>query len=155
MSLVGNTSFFLNSSTPPSISAALTPVAVSGPLCKAHSDIPDDFWTRYGCSVVHVLSCALCYHLAVTACRLRMQRTSFSLPLTLAPAVTFVLLAVTPQWTLVRAWPKSMTSGELPETSLRWWMTLAAFLAGWLSNVVLASHIFTHIPPERLMFTER
>ena len=147
----------INSTTPPTASATLTTVASSGgvPLCNSGSDVPEDFWTRYGCSVVQVLSCALCYHLAVTSCRLRMQRTSFSLPLTLAPAVTFALLALCPEWAVVRAWPTAMTSAELPETSLRWWMTLAAFLAGWVSNVVLASHIFTRIPPERLMFTER
>lgn len=129
--------------------------SVSTPLCNGRTLIPEDFWTRYGCAFVHVVACGLCYHLAVTACRLRMQRTSFSLPLTLAPPLTFVLFAMAPGWASVRDWPDVMMKTSMPETSFRWWMTVAAFVSGWLSNLVLASHIFTHIPPERLMFIER
>ena len=145
-----NASVPLNSS-----STSATPAVVSSVLDPLCTDIPTDFWTRYGCSLVQVLACALCCHLAVTACRLRMQRTSFSLPLTLAPALTFALLAVSPEWAVVRSWPGSLGSAGVPETSIRWWLTAAAFLAGWLSNVALASHAFTHIPPDRLMFTQR
>ncbi|KAK7488314.1 hypothetical protein BaRGS_00020473, partial [Batillaria attramentaria] len=126
-------------------------VCVNQPLSSSY-----DFWTRCGCVVVQVVAGGLCYHLAVTACRLRMQRTSFSLPLSLAPAFTFLLFVMYPRWAVVREW----SSGDAPlvtwpETSVRWWLVVGAFLAGWVSNILLASHVFTDIPPERLTFTER
>nr|KAG5700626.1 hypothetical protein BaRGS_015456 [Batillaria attramentaria] len=107
-------------------------------------------------TLMKVVAGGLCYHLAVTACRLRMQRTSFSLPLSLAPAFTFLLFVMYPRWAVVREW----SSGDAPlvtwpETSVRWWLVVGAFLAGWVSNILLASHVFTDIPPERLTFTER
>ncbi|XP_076466912.1 chitin synthase chs-2-like [Babylonia areolata] len=143
-----------NTSTVANISTTTTTTTTTVPLVCSVSSIPDDAWSRFGATVVHVLTSALCYHLAITACRLRMQRTSFFLPLTLAPALAFALFAVAPEWAVVRGWSVEVEV-VWPETSIRWWMTLAAFLAGWVSNVLLASHTFTDVPPERLMFVER
>jgi hypothetical protein len=87
-----------------------------------------------------------------------MQRTSFSLPLTLAPVVTFAFFALYgSHWSVVGDWGQHVhgMAWSWPERSLRWWLTVAAFGAGWLSNVLLASHVFTHIPPDRLTFTDR
>ncbi|XP_048258557.1 chitin synthase chs-2-like [Haliotis rufescens] len=103
---------------------------------------------------IHIGTTWLCFYFAITACKLCLQRVAFSLPLTLASPVLFLLLQFLPDVANIF----SLRGGYginicVHEMDTKYGLLLGAFILGWVSQVMMCVHVWIVTPIKRLAFT--
>ncbi|XP_033757151.1 chitin synthase chs-2-like [Pecten maximus] len=109
-------------------------------------------WEILPSFLVHFFSSALVYHLAITACKLCMQRVCFAIPLVIASPVYVIATFVSLEAGL--DWSQSMFDGNRPQASNSIYMALVVFFAAWIAQVWSCRQAW-HEPTERLCFREK
>ncbi|OWF51706.1 uncharacterized protein LOC110448740 [Mizuhopecten yessoensis] len=101
---------------------------------------------------VHFFSSALVYHLAITACKLCMQRVCFTIPLVIASPVYVVATLASLEAGL--DWSRTLFDGKRPPTSYSVYVALVVFFVAWLAQVWACRQTW-HEPTERLCFLKK
>lgn len=93
----------------------------------------------YAPAIAQVFSSLLCYYCSKLACKLIMQKFSFSIALTLATPAAFAVVYLQCKWQYV---PGNFTWYCMEDSGDLLILHLSCFAVWWLSQMVIASHIW-------------
>ncbi|XP_067657797.1 chitin synthase chs-2-like [Haliotis asinina] len=103
---------------------------------------------------IHIGTTWLCFYFAITACKLCLQRVAFSLPLTLASPVLFLILQFLPHIaTIFSLGGDHRIEFNVPDMNTKYGLLVGAFILGWVSQVMMCVHVWRVTPVKRLAFT--
>lgn len=109
-------------------------------------------WDVLPSFLVHFFSSAVVYHLAITACKLCMQRVCFTIPLVLASPVYVIATLASLEAGL--DWSHTMFNGNRPQSSYSIYIALVVFFVAWLAQLWSCRQTW-HEPTERLCFRRK
>ncbi|XP_052704306.1 chitin synthase chs-2-like isoform X2 [Crassostrea angulata] len=107
------------------------------------------YWLVIGPFLAHTIAAFLTTHFGVLACRLRMQRLGFALPLTIATPL-YVLLVVVFNETDV-----TFANGLLQLKSEDKWLLFAFFIIGWAGQFWICRHAWFKSRQDRLSYANK
>lgn len=107
------------------------------------------YWLVIGPFLAHTIAAFLTTHFGVLACRLRMQRIGFALPLTIATPL-YVLLVVVFNETGV-----TFANGLLQLKSEDKWLLFAFFIIGWAGQFWICRHAWFKSRQDRLSYANK